>query len=118
MEESCSTGQSPQWAVVSVEEEEEEALLSNLQYLCAILSSVACPGVRYFSTLCLKRSDFRLDITGQEMCVLIPSISLVETFLIRKRTERDIIINMRMSSGKVPVHHHRLYSPGWALASS
>jgi hypothetical protein len=30
MEGSCSTGQSPQWAVVPVEEEEEEVFFENL----------------------------------------------------------------------------------------
>jgi hypothetical protein len=29
MEGSCSTGQSPQWAVVPVEEEEEDKIVSN-----------------------------------------------------------------------------------------
>ena len=37
------------------------------------------------------------------MCVLIASITLVEKFLILKRSERDITINVHRCSGKVPV---------------
>jgi hypothetical protein len=33
MEGSCSTGQSPQWAVVPVEEEEEEEVLLCIVYI-------------------------------------------------------------------------------------
>ena len=74
-----------------------------MQCACAILSSVASPAVRYFSTLRHKRRDFRSDITEHEMCVLILSTVLAETFLILKRTERDIIIYIHTSSRKVPV---------------
>jgi hypothetical protein len=37
MEGSCSTDQSPQWAVVPVEEEEEEEEEVSLCFLCALL---------------------------------------------------------------------------------
>jgi len=37
------------------------------------------------------------------MCVLIISANMSETFLILRRTERDIIINVHRFSGKVPV---------------
>jgi hypothetical protein len=39
MEGYCSTGQSPQWAVVPVEEEEEEEILQNT----VLWTVLACP---------------------------------------------------------------------------
>ena len=45
---------------------------------CAVLSSVACPAVQYFSTLCHKRYDYRgKKLTEREMCVLIFSTTFV-----------------------------------------
>ena len=37
MERHCSTGQSPQWAVVPMEEEEEEEILDSTEFLCLAL---------------------------------------------------------------------------------
>jgi len=40
-----------------------------------VLSSVACPALSYFSTLCYKSLDFQLDVTEREMCVWLLSHS-------------------------------------------
>jgi hypothetical protein len=66
------------------------------------LSSVACMAVSYFFTLSYKRHDFRgkklLNISVCWFCLQL----LFETFLILRRTERDII-NVHGSSCKVLV---------------
>jgi hypothetical protein len=66
------------------------------------LPSVACPALPYFSTLSHKQHDVSKKVIEQKMCVLILSITLSETFLILRRTERDMIKNVCWSSGKVP----------------
>jgi hypothetical protein len=68
-----------------------------------ILSSVSCPAVPYFSTLSHKRYDFREKVTGHKMCVLILFTILSQIFLILRRIERDININVRRSLSKVHV---------------
>ena len=73
-----------------------------MQSACAILSTVACPALHYFSTLSDKRHDFRKKkVTEHEMCVFSLQF-LSETFLILRRTERDMIKNVYCSSRKVP----------------
>jgi len=54
-------------------------LLSPLQHVC---------------TLSHNRHDFRKKVTEHKMCVLIFLSILSEMFLILRRTERDIIINV------------------------
>jgi hypothetical protein len=66
-----------------------------MQCACAILSSVARRAVPYFSTL---SHDFRKKVIEHEMRVLILSEVLSETFLIIRRTERDMIKNVYCSS--------------------
>jgi hypothetical protein len=67
-----------------------------------ILSSVACLALPYFSTLSHKRHDFG-KVIESKMCVLIFSTTCVWKRLIIRRIQRDIIINVHMSSCKVPV---------------
>ena len=81
-----------------------------MQTACAILPSVACPAVRYFSTLSHRRHDFRKKDLLNIKCMFWFSVQILsETFLILSRTERDIIINMYCSSCKVPVMHVRVW---------
>jgi hypothetical protein len=74
-----------------------------MQYACAIFSSVTCSAVQYFSTLSSRRHDFPKKVTEHKLCILIFSTTFVETFLIVRRTERDMIIDVSSSSSKVPV---------------
>ena len=82
--------------------------LSSTQCACAILSPVACPAPPCFSTLSHKRHDFHWRVTEHKMCVLILSTILSETFLILRRTERNMIINVIRSSCKVPIILNKL----------
>jgi hypothetical protein len=68
-----------------------------------ILSSVSCLALPYFSTLSHIRYDFRENIIEHKMCVLVFSITLSEIFLILRRIQRDIIINVHRCFCKVPV---------------
>ena len=56
--------------------------LASMQCACAILSTVACPSVQYFSTLSHKRHDFRKKVIEHKMCALISSTTVYEAFLI------------------------------------
>jgi hypothetical protein len=40
-----------------------------MQCACAVLGSVACPAVQYFSTLSRKGRDFREKVIEYKMCV-------------------------------------------------
>jgi hypothetical protein len=68
-----------------------------------ILPCVACPDLPYFLTLFHKRHDFREKVMEYKTFSLIFSTTLTEIFLILRRIQRDIIINVYRSSCKVPV---------------
>jgi len=58
-----------------------------------LLSSVACLAVPYFSLLSHNWQDFPKTAFEYKMCGLISSTASVETFLILRIIEREIIIN-------------------------
>ena len=76
-----------------------------MQSECAILSSVACPSLQYFSTLSHKGQDIRKRVTGYIMfAVMFPTAlyKYEKNFIIRI-TERDMIRSVYWSSYKVTV---------------
>ena len=66
-----------------------------------IFSSVACLAVLNFSHYLINRTIFRNKLVS--LCILIFSTTLSEIFLFLRKTQRDISINVRTSSCKVPV---------------
>jgi hypothetical protein len=69
-----------------------------------ILSVVAPLAPPHFSTLSHKRHDFRKrNVIEHKMCVPIFSEILTKIFLILRRIQRDIFINVKTSSPEVPV---------------
>ena len=65
---------------------------------------VACPAQQYFSTLSHTWHDFREEkLIEHKMCVLISIQILSETYLILRRTERDMVENVYRSLFQVPV---------------
>ena len=79
------------------------AYLSSMPRAGAMLpaSSLAPP---YFSSLSHKRHDFRKKITGHKTCVFGFYLQLLfKTLLILRRIQRDIVINVKTSTCKVPV---------------
>ena len=67
-----------------------------------ILSSVACPAVPHFCTLSHNWQDLKKKKLWNIKYVWILYTDFSERFLILRRTERDIIINVHMYSCKVP----------------
>jgi len=65
-----------------------------MQCAFAILSSGASPAVQYFSTFSLKRHDFGEKFIEQKKDILIFSTSFVRDVFIRRRIERDIVLNL------------------------
>ena len=77
---------------------------------CTISSSVACPAVRYFSSLSYKQNDFRKKVLLNINCVFLFYQQLLsETFLVPRRVERDIYTYIYLSSCKVTVILVRIY---------
>jgi hypothetical protein len=68
-----------------------------------VTSFVAPLAPPYFLTLSHKRQDIREDVTEYKICVLVFCITLFETFLVLRRFQRDIVINVTTSSYKVSV---------------
>jgi hypothetical protein len=68
-----------------------------------ILSSATCLVLRYFSALYHKRHDFWEKVIEHKTCVLILCTSFGWNILILRRIKRDIVLNVHMSSCKVPV---------------
>jgi hypothetical protein len=71
---------------------------------CILLSSVTCLVVLCFYTLSHELHDFRKEKLLNVKSVFRFFLRLVsETFLILRRIQRDIVINVKTSSCKVPV---------------
>ena len=61
-------------------------------------------GCTVFFTLSHKRHAIRgRKVIEHEMCVLFSNELLPETFIMLRRIQRVVVINVRMSSCKVPV---------------
>jgi hypothetical protein len=71
-----------------------------IQRACAMSTAF---GSTLFSTLSQKLCDFREKVTVHRTCVLIVHTLLSKKFLILRRIQRDIVINVETSSCKVPV---------------
>jgi len=74
-----------------------------MQCACAILPSMACPSLQYFSTLSHKRHDFREKNFWTQNVFWFSLHFFPETFLIPITIQRYIIINVYRSSCKVPL---------------
>ena len=68
-----------------------------------VTSLVAHQSPLRFSTLSHKRHDFRKKVIEHKMCVLIFCTILSKTFLILRRIQRDVVINVKTSSYKVSI---------------
>jgi hypothetical protein len=80
--------------IVAVQKQQMLHMLSALIALGiqhAILSTVACPALQYFSTLFHKRHDFReKKMITHETCLDFLNNSFSETFFILRKTDGDI----------------------------
>ena len=75
-----------------------------MQCACAILSSVSFPALQFFFTFSHNTIFGKEKVTEHKLCVLIFLQLSPETFLILRRTERDMIRNVHWSSCKVRVN--------------
>ena len=69
----------------------------------AMLSPVAFRALQYFSALSQNWHDYRGIGKGVRVCIDFSAQLLSQTFLILRRTVRDIITNVHSSASKVPV---------------
>jgi hypothetical protein len=78
--------------------------LSCMQCACAILPSVACPTLPYFSTWSHKRHHFRKKKILNTKCLFWFCLQLLsEIFLILRKTERDMIKYLYWYACTVPL---------------
>ena len=85
---------------------------------CAVLSPVTCPAVQYFSTLSPEWYDFwKRKVIQQKKSVFWFSLQILsDSFLLLRRTERDIIENVHTSSCTVPSFLSD-FSESWILST-
>jgi hypothetical protein len=77
-------------------------LVSSMQFAGTELSSVSCSTLQYFSTLSHKRHGFRKKLLNTK-CVFWFSLQLLsETFLILRKTDRDMNQSVCWSSTHPP----------------
>jgi hypothetical protein len=67
-----------------------------------VFSIVACPALPYFATYLINGTIFGEKVTEHKMGVLISSI-LSEIFVILRRIQQDITINVFKSAHNVPL---------------
>ena len=67
------------------------------------MSSVAWLAVPYFFTLSRKQHDFQKKIIAHQIWIFFPLQLLSETFLVLRRIQLDIIVNVCRSSHEVLV---------------
>ena len=87
------------------------SLISSIQCAWAILSSVACPAIQCVSILYHKRQGFWKKKIFYIKCVSRFYLQIMSgKFLILRRIQRVIVINVQTSSCKVPIILVRFYS--------
>jgi hypothetical protein len=84
---------------------------------CAVFSSVVSSAKQYVSTFSHKQHDFREKKFDHKMCVLNLSTNFFQKIThSKKRNERDLILDMCLSSCKVPVFWSD-FSKTWFFSS-
>jgi hypothetical protein len=68
-----------------------------------VMSPVACVAIPYFSTLSNKQHDCQEKVTEHKILFVFYLQLLSETFLILRRIQRHIFINVHTSACKVPL---------------